>query len=222
VNEITFTPFTPLDLPAARWRVALITTGGAYLNNGWHAPFNAPMPTFREFPANVEFETISMAVQSPYALDDGNVIFPLTPLHQLARQGFIKEVAPLHYSFAPDPGDVLALAGDTALSVAWRLKRATVNLALIVAVGGSEAVAATVARAVETVGVPTLVLGTSYDDLAGKGIPRAVVVEHPGMAPMGPPTNHARMQELLKELFDAAGQMPGAGSLWSLKYRWQG
>lgn len=222
LQELTFTPFVPLVEPPETWRVALVTTAGAYLNNGWQLPFSEPMPTFREFPANVEFSTISTMVGGPYAPDDGNVVMPIAPLHTLVQQGVIRQVSPLHYSFAPDPGDFLALATDTALSCAWRLKRASVDLALIVAVGGAEAVAATVARATEAVGVPTLVIGTSQEALTGLGIPRAVVVDHPGLAPMGPPNNTVRMVELLKEALDAAIEMPGAGSVWKLKYRWQG
>lgn len=222
MHELTFTPFTHLGSKPDQWRVAVITTAGAYLNNGWHAPFDAPMPTFREFPSNVEFETIAVQHPTHHTLADGNVVFPLAPLHTLAQQGFIRQVAPLHYSFAPNPGDELALAADTALSCGWRLKRGSVDLALIIAVGGSEGVAATVARAVEAMGVATLVIGTDLEALRGRGIPRAVAVEHPLDAPMGRPNNHARMQELLKEALDSACEMPGAGSLWSLKYKWQG
>jgi D-proline reductase (dithiol) PrdB len=226
-----FIPWAPWNAPVQQTRVALISTGGIYLKQGFHQPFDttAPAgdPSFREFPAVVEAEDLAVA-HSGYDLanagQDINVVFPLQRLQELAREGYIGAVAPYSYSFMGNVTQPVPLLANYAPSVAYRLKRMGTTLALIVAAGGEadHQTAALVARAAELAGVSTMVLGTDGKTLEAVGTPRSVVVRHPAGAPLGNPGNVGKHQYLLREALDAAWTFEGPGLVTELPFAWNG
>lgn len=226
--ENEFIPWAPWQDTVNQSKVALITTGGVYLTKGLHQPFGLAETesAFREFPRVVQADDLAL-VDRPeyirYAARDVNVLFPLERLHELAEGGYIGSVAPFAYSFLGAAAEPLNLLANYAPSVAYRLKRAGVSVALIVAAGEADhRVAALVARTVELAGVPTLVLGTSKAELEAARAPRSVVVDHPAGAPLGNPGNVGKHQHLLREVFDAAWQLEGPGLTVELPFHWKG
>jgi len=224
--ENEFIPWAPWHVPAAEAKVALISTGGIYLKNGLHQPFDAENgdETFREFPTVVEPDDLAIAhtgYDVRYAAADINVVFPLQRLQDLAQNGYIGAVAPFAYSFMGNVPHPVALLSNYAPSVAYRLKRMGTTLALVVATGSLDhQTAALVARAVELAGVPSIVLGTDRRLLEAVRAPRAVAVQHPAGAPLGNPGNVGKHEHLLREVFEAAWQFEAPGLVAELPFAW--
>lgn len=225
-----FIPWTPWHVPAREAKVALVTTGGVYLKNGLHQRFETEAaggdPTFREFPAVVQAEDLAIAharMDASYGTQDINTIFPLERLHELSAIGYVGSVAPFAYSFMGHVPEPVALLANYAPSVAYRMKRMGVEVALIVATGPVDhQTAVLVARAIELAGVPTIVLGNDKALIEAVKAPRAVVVKHPDGAPLGNPGNAGKHQHLLREVFDAAFEFEGPGLVAELAYAWSG
>lgn len=226
VNE--FIPWAPWHVPLPEAKVALISTGGIYLKNGLHQPFDADGQdeTFREFPALVEADDLTIAhggYDPRYAQEDINVVFPLRRLQELAQSGYIGAVAPFAYSFMGRVEHPVALLSNYAPSVAYRLKRMGATLALVVATGAIDhQTGALVARAAELAGISTILLGTDRSLLEAVRAPRAVFVKHPAGAPVGNPGNVGKHQHLLREVFDAAWQFEAPGLVAELPFAWNG
>jgi len=135
-----WSPWQRLAHPLREAKVALLTTGGVYLKR-WQEPFADQDPHgdggFREVPANVESEDLAIAhghYDHKYADRDINVVFPLDRLRQLERDAFIGSVAPLHYTLMGYNTRPYKLLADSALQMAWRLKMANVDAAVLVVV----------------------------------------------------------------------------------------
>ena len=118
--------------------MALLSSGGVYLK-GWQAPFDDQHPWgdggFRELPTNVQSEDLAAAhshYDHKYVDQDINVVFPLDRLRELQRDAYIGSVAPLHYTFMGFVTRPYQLLADSALQMAWRLKMANVDAAVLV------------------------------------------------------------------------------------------
>lgn len=126
-------PWTPLTLPPADCRVALVTSCGVHLAT--QPPFDLAGDTsFRELsstltPAEVRLAHAHYDHRSAEA--DLNVVFPLARLHELAAEGVIGDVAPRHYSFMGAVSDPTPLIRDTAPEVARRLQADAVQIVLL-------------------------------------------------------------------------------------------
>ena len=74
-------------------------------------------PTWRAIPANTpnsELCVFHPAINNVDANADPNIVFPLELLHELAAEGVIGAVAPMHYSFVGLMGDFRPLLEETA------------------------------------------------------------------------------------------------------------
>ncbi len=99
--ELLATPWTPLRVPIQEARIALLTSGGLYLEG--QEPFDLSNdPTYREIPRGARKERIRVShhgydVQGP--LDDMNCLLPLARLEELEAERLIGSLAPTNYSF---------------------------------------------------------------------------------------------------------------------------
>jgi D-proline reductase (dithiol) PrdB len=223
-----FIPWAPWNQPIGQSRVALVSTGGVHLKNGMHQPFEPYNdPSFREFPSVVGTEDLVLVhggFDARFAQEDINVVFPLQRLKELAEAGYIGQVASFAYSFMGESAELVSLLANYAPSVAYRLRRMGVEVALVVAAGGpaDQQTAALVARAIESAGVPTVVLGLDKAVLEAVKVPRGVVVKHPAGAPLGNPGNAGKHQYLLREALGAAWELEGPGLVVELPFVWEG
>ncbi|MBI4278192.1 MAG: hypothetical protein HY660_07020 [Armatimonadetes bacterium] len=122
-------PWAPLGKPLRSCRVALVTTGGFYVEG--QEPY-APEDdvSWREIPRATPQERIRILhrgydISGPQ--QDVNCVFPLHRFEELEAEGVVGEVAAVHYSFMglirnPEP-----LVRETAPAVARRLKEAAVD-----------------------------------------------------------------------------------------------
>lgn len=118
--------WTPVAKPLNALTVALVTTGGVHLSS------QTPFAVFdeigdwssRRIPGSTDTRELTVththyAIQD--ALEDVNVIFPLDRLRELAVEGAIGRVAPLHFGFMGFIPDASELVRGTARAAAAEL-----------------------------------------------------------------------------------------------------
>ncbi len=132
------TPWTRLAKPVRAACVGLVTTGGVHLKT--QTPFDMSNPdgdpTFREIPADTE--PAALAITHDYydfrdAQADVNIVLPLERLRELAAEGAIGAVAPVHMSFMGHVDNELVerLIGETAPAAARRMREAGADAVLL-------------------------------------------------------------------------------------------
>ncbi|HVA58557.1 MAG TPA: glycine/sarcosine/betaine reductase selenoprotein B family protein [Gemmatimonadaceae bacterium] len=132
-------PWTPMRVPLASARVALVTSAGMY-RVGIDAPF-APVrggdSSYRLIPDDTATQDLVVG-QVSHAFDRGpaerdpNIAFPLDRLHEMVADGTIGHAAPRHVSIN---GSITApgrLVRDTAPRIAAELRDDGVDVALLV------------------------------------------------------------------------------------------
>lgn len=222
-----FIPWTPWLRSPNQSKVALISVSGVHLKHGMHEPFQGGTdPTFREFPQVVATQDCTLAegqVESPWAAQDLNVLFPLERLRDLQDTGYISTVAPFAYTFAAGGPDEGALLPEAGLSVAYRLRRMGPEAVLLVTTTPeSHRTAAHLARLIETVGIPTIILANKAEAFEELGTPRVALVDHPAGAPLGNPGNAGKHTEILRQALEAAWSLEGPGLILPLDFHWRG
>ncbi len=134
----TDVPWTPLPKPVSACRVALVTTGGVHLRTQPPFDMHHPLgdPSFREIPGAVKPE--QLAITHDYydhrdADRDINIIFPIERLRELAAEGTIAAVSPVHLGFMGhiDGQLVQVLQQQTAPAAAALLRAHRVELVLL-------------------------------------------------------------------------------------------
>lgn len=137
-NALRFetTPWTPFHKPLRKARVALITTGGAYIKNA-QEPFNTDGDTSyrvlsKDTPRD-QFGVSHTHYDTSGVLKDVNVIFPYERLKELEREGAIGAFADPCYGFMGFiPGAMVpTLVEQTAPEVARKLVEDGVDAVLI-------------------------------------------------------------------------------------------
>jgi D-proline reductase (dithiol) PrdB len=99
--DVDGTPWAPLRKPVSQARIALITSGGLYIEG--QDPFALRNdPTYREIPRDASQQDIRVAhsgydVNGP--LEDMNVLLPLRRLEELEAGGRVGSLAPTNYAF---------------------------------------------------------------------------------------------------------------------------
>ncbi|MGM0421249.1 MAG: glycine/sarcosine/betaine reductase selenoprotein B family protein [Bacillota bacterium] len=136
-NEVA--PWTELQKPLQESKVALISTGGLYLQGD--EPFQIKDredvdESFREIPLNASLDELKIAhehYEKRYAEQDINTVFPVERLKQLVQEDFIGSLAEVNFSisgYIPEPDKLY----DTAQQIAQKLKEMGVDAAFIVPV----------------------------------------------------------------------------------------
>lgn len=131
------TDVTPWAAPPtaqlSRWRVALISTGGVYVEG--QPPYDGSGDwTFREIPRDAPRDRLRVLhphydISGPQR--DINCVLPLDRLQEMQREGAIGEAARVHYGFMGYIPKPEGLIGETAPEVARRLKAAQVDAVVI-------------------------------------------------------------------------------------------
>ena len=117
-------PWTPFTKRLTDARLAVLTTGGIYLdgqepfdvNGDWSyraIPKDTPRERFRV--AHTHYDTTGVA-------EDVNCVFPIEHLRAMEQEGLIGSIAEISYSFMGYIPDPTGLINDTAPEVAWKLR----------------------------------------------------------------------------------------------------
>ena len=131
-------PWSPLESPLSRARLALVSTAGFVRRGG--EPFQRRGDSsYREIPSEIPVDELvdthnSDAFDHAPMRSDPNVAFPLDRARELVERGRIGSLAPHHLSFMgsiPAPGRLIR---DSAPCAARALRAASVDVALLVPV----------------------------------------------------------------------------------------
>lgn len=130
--------WTPLAKPLSECTVALVSTGGVHLRT--QEPFAVYEEvgdwSSRAIPGDADTRDLTVThthYATQDALDDVNVMFPLDRLRDLAAEGIVGRVAPVHFGlmgFIPDP---TLLLSETVPAIARRLRDGGVDVVLLTA-----------------------------------------------------------------------------------------
>jgi hypothetical protein len=173
-------PFKPLGRALPMLNLALISSAGAYIDGT--EPFDTTLPNgdlnFREIPIEVEAEDLRFAARGydPVAVEeDINAQVPIKRLVEFESNGIIGELNPVWWSFCGFIPDAAAFVEQTLPQLVDRIKRYEVQAALLIPASRlcHQSVALT-ARALETMGVPTMMLAVERDVVERVRPPRAV------------------------------------------------
>jgi D-proline reductase (dithiol) PrdB len=136
--EINPVPCTPLRVPLAQARVALVTTAGLRTPEQSDFDFSNKKgdSTFREIPNDIAVTTLVESHRS-YSFDhsgiqaDANLAFPLDRMRELLARGVIGELNHRHFSFMGSIVGPHNLMTETAPQVAEMLRADGVDVALL-------------------------------------------------------------------------------------------
>lgn len=127
--------WTPVSKPLSEAVVALATAAGVHLKTDDR--FNlAGDFSFRTIPGDVKGEELMV---SHGGYDNGDVnkdincMFPIERLQEIAKEGFIKAVAPIHFGFMGGGGDQAKFTNETGPEIARQLKEEGVDYVLLTA-----------------------------------------------------------------------------------------
>lgn len=136
-----FVPITPPPVwaPVTKelkdMRVALASAAGIHLKTDKR--FNlAGDFSFRIIPGDAAAEDMMV---SHGGYDNGDVnkdincMFPIDPLRQLVKEGYIKEIAPVHFGFMGGGGDQDKFKNETGPEIARMLKEENVDAVVLTA-----------------------------------------------------------------------------------------
>ncbi len=136
-----FVPVTPAPVwaPVTKelkdMRIALATAAGVHLKSDER--FNlAGDFTFRIIPGDA---SVNDMMVSHGGYDNGDVnkdincMFPIDRIRELAKDGFIKEVAPVHFGFMGGGGNQEKFKNETGPEIARQLKEEGVDAVLLTA-----------------------------------------------------------------------------------------
>jgi D-proline reductase (dithiol) PrdB len=136
-----FVPITPPPVwaPVTKelkdMRVALASAAGIHLKTDKR--FNlAGDFSFRIIPGDTAAEDMMV---SHGGYDNGDVnkdincMFPIDPLRQLVKEGYIKEIAPVHFGFMGGGGDQDKFKNETGPEIARLLKEENVDAVVLTA-----------------------------------------------------------------------------------------
>lgn len=127
--------WTPVEKPLSEMTIALVTAAGVHLNTD--NKFNlAGDFTYRTIPGDAKSEDLMVSHGGYDNADvnkDVNCMFPFDRLKELAAEGFIQEVAPVHFGFMGGGGDQQKFTNETGPAIAEELKEAGVDAVLLTA-----------------------------------------------------------------------------------------
>lgn len=127
--------FTPVTKHLKEMRIALASACGAHLKSDKR--FNLAGDTsFRVIPDETPTSDLMIShggYDNSDANKDINCMFPLDRLHDLVKEGFIKETAPYHYGFMGGGGDQTAFHDITGPEIARQLKAEDVDGVILTA-----------------------------------------------------------------------------------------
>ncbi len=116
-------------------KVALATAAGVHLKTD--ARFNfAGDSTFRIIPGEATAKDLMVShggYDNADANKDVNCMFPIERMHELVRDGVIREFSEVNYGFMGGGGDQTAFTEETGPEIARQLKEAGVDAVLLTA-----------------------------------------------------------------------------------------
>ncbi len=127
--------WTPVTKELKDMTIALATAAGVHLKSDKR--FNlAGDTTYRVVPDSAKVEDLMVShggYDNADANRDINCMFPIDRLHEIVKEGFVKAIAPMHYTFMGGGGDQAAFTEKTGPEIAQKLKEEGVDAVVMTA-----------------------------------------------------------------------------------------
>ncbi len=127
--------FTPVKKELKDMRVALVSAAGVHLKKDKR--FNLAGDTsYRQVPDDTPVSDLMVShggYDNTDANRDINCMFPIERLHDLVKEGFIKESAPVHYTFMGGGGNQKVFHNETGPVIAKKLVAENVDAVVLTA-----------------------------------------------------------------------------------------
>lgn len=200
--DLAPTTFTAPDRPLAETRVAIVTT--AALHGPTQEEFDSRADeSFRPLPPRTDELRLGHTSQNYDRMGflvDPNVVFPVDRLGELADEGVIGGVSPVHFSFLGNVrGNLETMRLDSGPAVARQLVAENVDSVLLTPVCPMcTRTVCVLARVLEDHGLRTTVLALVREHAVGLQPPRALHVDFPFGRPLGRPGDTGLQHRVLR------------------------
>ncbi len=201
-------PFTPLEKPLARCRIALVTTAAPYQegvgDQGPGAPYNSRAKFYKVYSQSIAGEPDVRISHIAYdrkhtTAEDANCWFPLKQLKQFEAKGKIGQVVE-RFLGAPTNRSQRTTMEQDCPEILKRVQEDKADAVLLVAnCPVCHQSVSLVARHLEAGGFSTVVMGCAKDIVEHVGVPRFLFSDFPLGNAAGKP-NDARSQAITLEL----------------------
>ncbi|MET1247195.1 D-proline reductase (dithiol) protein PrdB [Sporolactobacillus sp. STCC-11] len=225
-----YVPITPspvwsaLDKPLSECTVAFCTAGGVHLKSQKRFVLSGDY-SYREIPSDTPSSELMVShggFDNSDVNKDINSMFPIDRLHELEREGFIGKVAPVLFGFMGGGGNVNKFKEETGPAIAQILKREGVDIAVFTGGCGTCHRSATIVqRAVEAVGISTIIIAALPPIAKQQGAPRITAPHVPIGSNAGEPNNSAMQTAILKDTLVQVEEMTTFGQMKTLPYEYR-
>lgn len=217
-------PFTPMERPLRKARLALVTTGGVHLREQPRFDIDDPLGdcSYREIPSGTSRSDLTWTHY--YHAPDGerttelDCILPLWTLRGLAEDGRVGSVNWRHFSFMGAIHDAGPLIDQTAPEVAAKLVEDGVDAVLLApSCPLCHRSVALISSEIERRQIPTVSLSMQDGTLA----PRVARVRFPYNFPAGPPEDPQIRRAVVERALSLLERLESPGEE-SLPFEWNG
>ncbi len=216
--------WAPLTKPLKECRVAFLTAGGIHLKT--QKPFNlAGDYTFREIPSDTPSSELMCShggFDNSDINKDVNAMFPIDRLRELVKEGFIGSLSPVFVGFMGGGGNVDKFREESGPAIAEILKKEKTDIAILTGGCGTCHRSATIVqRAVEAVGIATIIIAALPPIAKQQGAPRIAAAHVPIGSNAGEPNNKEMQTAILKDSLNAMTKMEHFGEMIMLPYEYR-
>lgn len=222
-------PFTPLTKPLARSRIGLIVTAAPYQEGKGdqrpNAPPNGDVKFYKVYSGDTRAEhklTIShVAVDRDHTTsEDQGIFFPLHAMRRAQENGSIGAIAPRFHGAPTNRSHRITLAQDVPELVARCREDGCDGVILVPNCPVCHQTVALAARALETAGIASVVMGCAKDIVEHVGVPRFVFSDFPLGNACGKPGDVASQDATLALALRLLESAPGARTTVQSPQRW--
>jgi D-proline reductase (dithiol) PrdB len=216
--------WTPLTKALNKCKVGFATAGGIHLKT--QKPFHtAGYFTYREIPIDTPSSELMVThggFDNSDINKDVNAMLPIDRLRELAKEGFIGSLTPVLIGFMGGGGNVEEFKTRTGPAIAKIFKDAGADIVLLTGGCGTCHRSATIVqRAIESVGISTIIIAALPPIAKQQGAPRIAAAHVPIGSNAGEPNNKVMQTAILKDSLHLVGEMKEFGSLKLLPYEYR-
>ncbi|EDU38170.1 D-proline reductase (dithiol) protein PrdB [Clostridium sporogenes] len=216
--------WTPLTKALKDCKVGFATAGGIHIKT--QEPFKTAGDfTYRIIPSDTPSSELMVThggFDNSDINKDVNAMLPIDRLHELAKEGFIGSVSPVLIGFMGGGGNVQKFKEETGPAIAKIFKDEGVDIVLLTGGCGTCHRSATIVqRAIESVGISTIIVAALPPIAKQQGAPRIAAAHVPIGSNAGEPNNIEMQTAILKDSLNAMTKMKEFGELIMLPYEYR-
>ncbi|SFH83361.1 D-proline reductase (dithiol) PrdB [Tindallia magadiensis] len=216
--------WAPLEKELKDCKVGFATAGGIHIKG--QEPFNTAGDfSFREIPIETPSSELMVThggFDNSDINKDVNAMLPIDRLHELKKEGFIGDLSPVLIGFMGGGGNVEKFRKESGPAIAKIFKDADVDIVVITGGCGTCHRSATIVqRAIEEVGISTIIVAALPPIAQQQGAPRIAAAHVPIGSNAGEPNNIEMQTAILKDSLELVKSMKSFGEMVMLPYEYR-